>query len=123
MTRSMPQQLRDVIEHARQGRRVTLRRLADQVRKEDGGLISAQYLFDIKTFHRVPSPHVLRELARVLELDYDTLLAFVGAADTVVRAYREAYPQHIEKVIQLFRAAQQREVEDWDHLLDRALQS
>jgi hypothetical protein len=47
-----------------------------------------------------------QELARVLALESDILLAFMGTAETVVRAYREAYHQHIEKVIQLFLAAQ-----------------
>jgi transcriptional regulator with XRE-family HTH domain len=115
----MPPQLGEVIKQARQVRELTLRHLADQVTKEDGTPISPQYLFDIDVHHRVPAPHVLRELARVLELDYDTLLALAGAADTVVREYLEAYPQHTEKVIELFRAAQQREFEDRDHLRQR----
>ena len=51
----------------------SLRGVADQVTKEDGKSISPQYLFDIEEHHRVP--HVLRELARVLDLDYDKLLA------------------------------------------------
>jgi hypothetical protein len=48
--------------------------------------------FDIEVHPRVPAPHVLRELARVLELDYDALLAFAGAVDTLVREYLEAHP-------------------------------
>jgi transcriptional regulator with XRE-family HTH domain len=117
----MPPRLGAVVKHARHARRLTLRRLADQVTKADGTPISPQYLFDIEVHHRVPAPHVLQGLAQVLELDYDTLLALAGAADTVVREYLEAHSQHTEKVIQLFRAAQQREFEDWDHLLDRVL--
>jgi hypothetical protein len=62
---------------------------------------------------------VLRELARVLALDYDALLAFAGAADTVVREYLETHPQHAESVIKLFREAQRREFHDWDHMLQR----
>jgi hypothetical protein len=48
--------------------------------------------FDIEVHPRVPAPHVLRELARVLELDYDALLALAGAVDTLVREYLEAHP-------------------------------
>jgi hypothetical protein len=62
---------------------------------------------------------VLRELARILALDYDTLLAFAGAADTVVREYLEAHPQHTGAVIKLFRAAHQQGFEEWDHLRQR----
>jgi transcriptional regulator with XRE-family HTH domain len=112
----MPPRLGEVVKQARQARHLTLRRLADQVMKEDGTPISPQYLFDIEVHHRVPAPRVLRELARVLELDYDTLLALAGAADTVVREYLEVHPQHTEAVIKLFRTAQQRGFREWDHL-------
>jgi len=71
----------------------------------------------------VPTPHVLCELVRVLELDFDTLLALAGAADMVVREYLEAHPQHSETVIRLFRAAEQWGFERWDpvcQLIERA---
>jgi hypothetical protein len=86
--------------------------------RHEGGstAINPQYLLDIEVHHRVPAPHVLCELARVLELDYDTLLAFAGASDTVVRDYLEEHPQHTEAVIKLFRAAQRHRFEDWNHL-------
>src|SRR5919106_776666 len=112
----MPPRLGEVIKQARLIRRLTLRGLADQVSKEDGTPISPQYLFDIEVHHRVPAPHVLRELARVLELEHDTLLALAGSADTVVREYLAAYPQDTKAVIQLFRAAQQRGFVDWERL-------
>jgi transcriptional regulator with XRE-family HTH domain len=117
----MPPRLGAVVKDARQARRLTLRHLADQVTKEDGTPISPQYLFDIEVHHRVPAPHVLRELARVLALDYDTLLALAGAADVVVREYLQTHPDAEAGVIKLFRAAQQREFENWDHLLNRVL--
>ena len=115
----MPPRLGEVIKQARQARRLTLRHLADQVMKADATPISPQYLFDIEVHHRVPAPHVLHELARVLELDYDTLLALAGAADAVVREYLEAHPQHTEAIIKLFRVAQDREFHDWDKLRQR----
>jgi transcriptional regulator with XRE-family HTH domain len=88
----MPPRLGEVIKQARQARRLTLRRLADQVLKEDATPISPQYLFDIEVHHHVPAPHVLRELARVLALEYGTLLALAGGADVVVREYLQRYP-------------------------------
>jgi transcriptional regulator with XRE-family HTH domain len=115
----MPPRLGEVVKQARHARRLTLRRLADQVTKEDGMPISPQDLFDIEVHHRVPAPHVLRELARVLELDYDTLLALAGAADVVVLEYLQTYPGAGAAVIKLFRAAQARKFADWDHLRQR----
>jgi transcriptional regulator with XRE-family HTH domain len=112
----MPPRLGEIIKQARQSRRLTLRHIADQVMKEDSTPISPQYLFDIEVHHRVPAPRVLRELAWVLELDYDTLLALAGAGDSVVRDYLEEHPQHTDAVIKFFRAAQRQRFEDWDHL-------
>jgi transcriptional regulator with XRE-family HTH domain len=112
----MAPRLGDAIHHARRTRKLTLRQLAEQVTKDDGTPISPQYLNDIELHHRVPTPHVLHEFARVLELDADTLLALAGAADVVVREYVASHPAQTEAVIRLFRAAQQRGFEDWHQL-------
>jgi transcriptional regulator with XRE-family HTH domain len=112
----MAPRLGEVIHQARRSRKLTLRQLANQVTKDDGTPISPQYLNDIELHHRVPTPHVLRELARVLELEYDALLASAGAADVVVREYLGEHPQHTEAVIQLFRTAQRRRFADWERL-------
>ena len=87
----MPPRFGEVIKQARYARRLTLRRLADQVLKEDATLISPQYLFAMEVHHRVPAPHVLRELARVLTFEYNTQLALSSGAD-VVRAGRPPAP-------------------------------
>lgn len=115
----MPPRLGEVIKQARQARRLFMRRLAAQVMKAEATPISPQYLFDIEVHHRVPAPHILRELAWVLELYYDTLLALTGPVDPVVREYLKARPQHTEVVIKLFRTAQQPGVHDWDQLCRR----
>jgi transcriptional regulator with XRE-family HTH domain len=112
----MSQRLGDLINSARRARKLTLRQLAAQVTKDDGTSISPQYVNDIELHHRMPTPHVLRELARVLELDCDHLLASAGAADVVLREYLEAYPQQGEAIIKLLRAAQHREFEGWEQL-------
>jgi transcriptional regulator with XRE-family HTH domain len=112
----MTPRLGAVIHQARRSRKLTLRQLANQVTKDDGTPISPQYLNDIELHHRVPTPHVLRELARVLELEYDVLLALAGAADVVVREYVASHPEHAEAIIRLFRAAQQQGFEDWERL-------
>ena len=112
----MAQRLGEAINQARRARRLTLRQLAEQVTKDDGTPISPQYLNDIELHHRVPTPHILREFARVLELDDDTLLALAGAADVVVHEYVTSHPEQTEAVIRLFRAAQQRGFEEWERL-------
>ena len=112
----MQEQVGDVIKQARQNHGWTLRQLADQVTKEDGTAISPQYLFDIETHHRIPTPHVLAELARVLALEYDTLLALAGAVDVVLREYLGEHPQHTAALIQLLRAAQRCRFGDWEWL-------
>jgi hypothetical protein len=73
--------------------------LIEQVMREDGTSI-----------------HVMREMAWVLDLDQDAFLASAGAAETPVREYLAACPQRTEAVTKLFRAAQERGFEDWDHL-------
>jgi hypothetical protein len=89
--------------------------LIEQVMREDGTSVSPQYLFDIEVRH-VPAHHVRREMAWVLDLDQDAFLASAGAAETPVREYPAACPQRTEAVTKLFRAAQERGFEDWDHL-------
>ena len=108
--------LGDAIHQARRTRKLTLRQLAEQVTKDDGTPISPQYLNDIELHHRVPTPHVLQELARVLELDADMLLATAGAADVVVREYLGSHPEQTEAVIRLFRAAHRVGFEEWEAL-------
>src|SRR5918992_5015647 len=115
----IPPRLGEVVKQARPARRLTLCRLAEQVTKEDNPPISPQYLFDIEVHHCVPAPHVLHGLAKVLELDYDTLLALAGAADVVVREYLQTYPGAEAAVITMFSAAPAREFWDWDHLCQR----
>jgi transcriptional regulator with XRE-family HTH domain len=115
----MSPRLGDTINQARRARKLTLRQLAGQVTKDDGTPISPQYLNDIELHHRLPTPHVLRDLAKVLVLDYDTLLASAGAADVAVREYLAAYPQHAEAIIKLFRVAKQVKFQDWYPLRQR----
>jgi transcriptional regulator with XRE-family HTH domain len=112
----MTEQPGDVINQARRARRLTLRQLAEKVRKEDGQPISPQYLNDIELNRRIPSTYVLQELARELELSHDALLMLAGAGETVMREYLKDHPQQEEEVIQLFRAAQSRGFEDWQRL-------
>ena len=112
----MEPQLGDVIHQARRERRWSMRYVASQVLKEDGTPISQQYLNDIELHRRIPSTHVLRGIAAVLELDYESLLLLAGGGEAVVRAYFVAHPQQTEAVVQLFRVAKQRGFANWEQL-------
>jgi transcriptional regulator with XRE-family HTH domain len=112
----MSEQLGDVINQARRKQRWSLRHLAENIKKEDGTPISPQYLNDIELNRRTPSTHVLRELARELELDFDKLLLLVGEGEKVVREYLDAYPQEEEAVMQLFRVAEAKGFTEWRRL-------
>lgn len=114
--KNMHQQLGDIINRERRARRLSLRQLAEKVKKEDGTSISSQYLNDIEFNRRLPSPHVLRELARELDQDPDMFLMLAGAGTEVVREYLKEYPQEQEEIIHLFRAAKERGFENWGQL-------
>lgn len=78
---------------------LSLREVADKVKKEDGTPISPQYLNDIEHDRRVPSPDVLEGLARALKIDSDYLHFLAGSmpSDLKGRAARE------EKVVEAYR--------------------
>ena len=62
----------DIINEARVRKRLGLRALARELN------IAASYLSDIENDRRVPSEAVLRDMARVLELDFDRLMQEAG---------------------------------------------
>jgi transcriptional regulator with XRE-family HTH domain len=79
--------------------------LAASVLKEDGIPISAPYLNDIEHDRRnPPSPHLLREFARVLDLSYEYLLFLSGELpDDVRRDTDDISPEDVEAAFQSFR--------------------
>ena len=62
----------DIINEARVRKRFGLRALARELS------IAPSYLSDIENDRRVPSEAVLRDMARVLELDFDQLMQEAG---------------------------------------------
>ena len=62
----------DIINEARVRKRLGLRALARELN------IAASYLSDIENDRRNPSEAVLRDMARVLELDFDRLMQEAG---------------------------------------------
>jgi transcriptional regulator with XRE-family HTH domain len=87
---------------ARKKLRLSLREVAEKVKKEDGTPISPQYLNDIEHDRRVPSPDVLEGLARVLKVATDYLHFLAGSmpSDLRGRAVREA---EVVEAYKLFR--------------------
>lgn len=64
--------LGDVVREARVTKGMTLRELARRLGK------TPSYLSDIENDRRVPSEDVLRDLSRLLSLDFDDLMARAG---------------------------------------------
>ena len=62
----------DIVNEARVRKRLGLRALARELN------IAPSYLSDIENDRRVPSESVLRDMARVLELDFDQLMQEAG---------------------------------------------
>ena len=66
----------------------------------------------IELNRRIPAPHVLRELAELLELDEDHMLMLAGGGEAVVRKYFETHREREEAVVNLFRTAKQQDFKD-----------
>ena len=64
--------LGDIINRARLEKRMSLRALAREL------AIAASYLSDIENDRRVPSEAVLRDIARLLDVDFDLLMQQAG---------------------------------------------
>lgn len=64
--------LGDVVREARVAKGLSLRDLAKKLGK------TPSYLSDIENDRRVPAEEVLRDLARVLDVDFDDLMARAG---------------------------------------------
>jgi transcriptional regulator with XRE-family HTH domain len=90
------------VRSARKDRGLSQRQVADKVRKEDGSAITQQYLNDIELERRIPSPHVIKELARALHLDLDLLNAMAGQMPQDVDLTRYE-PERIVQAMKAFR--------------------
>src|SRR5262245_43587519 len=67
------------VSSARKAKGLSQKELAAKIRKEDGEAITPQYLNDIEHDRRNPqSDHLVKEFAKVLQIDAQTLYAIVG---------------------------------------------
>jgi transcriptional regulator with XRE-family HTH domain len=76
----------DWIREARVARDLSLRELARLLK------IAPSYLSDIENGRRIPSEEVTRELSRVLELDFDELMAVAGRVGVDTERYLRRTP-------------------------------
>lgn len=74
----------DIIKKKRLEKNMSLRQLADKIFKEDGKTISRPYLYDIENNVRIPSPHIIVQLAKELGYNQEDLLSLANrmAPDT-----------------------------------------
>lgn len=108
--------LGQVITQHRNAMGLSLKDLGQQVRKEDGQGISAQYLHDIEKDRRMPSPQVLTELARALRLDPHYLAAVAGQPPTDLVAYLRERPDCGAAVAAFFARASATGFADWNNV-------
>jgi transcriptional regulator with XRE-family HTH domain len=78
--------LGEVIREARNKKAFSLRALAKKLDK------TFPYLSDIENDHRIPSEDMLQDLARLLDLDFDDLMARAGRLGEGVMRYMRKTP-------------------------------
>ena len=105
-----------MVRHARQQQGLSLRQAATRIHRRDGAPISPQYLHDLEHDRRRPSFDILQALARFLGDNDLEVLAHVGNAETVVRAYLRERPDCESAIITLFLTAQQHGFAAWERL-------
>ena len=105
-----------MVRHARQQQGLSLRQAATRIHHRDGAPISPQYLHDLEHGRRRPSFDILQALARFLGDNDLEVLAYVGNAETIVRAYLRERPDCESAIITLFLTAQQHGFAAWERL-------
>ncbi len=90
------------VSNARKAKEINQKQLAESIKREDNEPISPQYLNDIEHDRRSPSPEVILQIAKVLELDADYLhyLAKKWPEDLASGA---AKPEDVRKLMVAFR--------------------
>ena len=118
-----PLTLGKVIAERRAALGLSLKDLARLSHKEDGHSISAQYLHDVEKDRRVPSPHVLGELAKALNHNRHYLAAVAGQAPTEITNYLKDNPETAPHLAALFGRARTVGFTDWDSVDVRQLKA
>ena len=92
------------IAEARKKKHVSQRELAARIRREDGRVISGQYVNDLEHDRRTPpAEFVIRQFAAELNLDADHLCALAGRWPTELTEIAAARPDDFIEGFRLFR--------------------
>lgn len=122
VSRRRPEQtLGPLLQHAREAQGLSLRQAAARIYREDGQPISASYLHDLEHDRRKPSPHLLRELAGVLQIPHDRLLTTARQADAILRAYLDEIPEAEAALSWLLLLARQYHFAAWERVARQLL--
>jgi transcriptional regulator with XRE-family HTH domain len=94
-----------IISEARKRRGISQKELTAKIVKEDGEVISPQYLNDIERDRRnPPSEHLIAQFARELGLSKNYLLAAAGTLpDDLKQLISDSNPHAVERAFQAFR--------------------
>ncbi len=93
----------EMISTARKRAGLSQRELMVHIKKEDGTPISPQYLNDLEHERRnPPGPHMLKQFAKVLDIDYDELFFAANQYPEDLTAQPHP-PEKIRAAFQAFR--------------------
>lgn len=85
------------IADARKKANLSLRELADQIKKEDGSPISPQYLNDLEHDRRnIPADFMLQQFAQILDIPIEILYYYAGEIPSELRGMQVDQGQVIE---------------------------
>lgn len=102
-----------LLRQARRAKGLSLRQTAAQVMRTDGRPISHQYLHNLEHDRRQASVHVLRQLARVLDLGIVGVLTRAHKVEAVIREYLHVHPDQHAAIIRLFLQALEADFAAW----------
>jgi transcriptional regulator with XRE-family HTH domain len=95
-----------IISAARRAEGLSQKELAAKIKKEDGQVISAQYLNDIEHDRRnPPSEYLIVQFATLLKLDKDVLIMAAGMIPQDLQKLAATQPQKMEEAFKAFRKA------------------
>jgi transcriptional regulator with XRE-family HTH domain len=78
--------LGDVVREARNSAKLSLRDLAKRINK------TPSYISDIENDRRIPSEDVIRDIAKVLNLEFDEIMALAGRLGSRAERYIKRHP-------------------------------
>ena len=95
-----------IISAARRAEGLSQKELAAKIKKEDGQVISAQYLNDIEHDRRnPPSEFLIVQFAALLKLDKDVLILAAGMIPQDLQKMAATQPDKMEEAFKAFRKA------------------